>query len=384
MTKPPLIAHIIYKLDIGGLENGLVNLINKIPSDRYRHIIICLKDTTDFSERISNSDVKIFCLNKHEGHDIKMFFRLYNLLCNLSPEIVHTRNLATLECHLPAYLAGVSRRVHGEHGWDINDPNGQNVKYQWLRRCFRPLIHRYIPLSLHLKQYLIDKVGVPNTKIRHITNGVDTGIFHPVITSKPLLSENPFSEIANLILVGTVGRMQGVKDQMTLVNAFLKLLVMRPALKSIVRLVLVGDGPLRHQAISSLSTAGVDNLAWLPGERNDVADILRNLDIFVLPSTAEGISNVILESMATGLPVIATSVGGNPDLVDDGVTGKLVEPGNPQMIADALAYYCENPDKIKDHGSHGLMKVHRDFSLDAMVNRYLAVYDELMLINIRK
>jgi sugar transferase (PEP-CTERM/EpsH1 system associated) len=384
MTMPPLIAHIIYKLDIGGLENGLVNLINRISPERYRHIIICLMDATDFRKKINNSDVEIFCLHKKEGHDINMFFKLYVLLRDLRPDIVHTRNLATLECQLPAFLAGVDRRVHGEHGWDINDPYGKNIKYQWLRRCFRPLIHRYIPLSIHLKEYLIDKVGVPDNKIRQIINGVDTSIFHPAIICKPPISGNPFSGIENLVLVGTVGRMHGVKDQVTLVNAFLKLLVMKPALKSFVRLVLVGDGPLRHQAISLLSTAGVDDLAWLPGERNDVADILRNLDIFVLPSTAEGISNVILESMASGLPVIATAVGGNPDLVVNGVTGKLVQPGNPQMIAEALAYYFENPEKIKTHGSSGLMKVHRDFSLDAMVNRYLAVYDELMLINTGK
>jgi sugar transferase (PEP-CTERM/EpsH1 system associated) len=384
MNKPPLIAHIIYKLNIGGLENGLVNLINKIPSNRYLHVIICLKDTTNFSERINNKDVRIFCLNKREGHDINMFFKLYKLLCDLNPEIVHTRNLATLECQLPAYFAGVERRVHGEHGWDLYDPYGTNVKYQWLRRCYRPLIHRYIPLSFHLEKYLIEKIGVPNNKIRRIINGVDTDIFHPAITTKPWLYDNPFSEQDNLVLVGTVGRMQGVKDQMTLVEAFLKLLVIRPELKSVVRLVLVGDGPLRNQAISSLAAAGVENLSWLPGERNDVADILRNLDIFVLPSTAEGISNVILESMATGLPVIATSVGGNPDLVENGVTGKLVESSNPQMMAEALAYYFDNPDKIKAHGSYGLIRVHRDFSLDAMVNNYVAVYDELMLSNKRK
>jgi sugar transferase (PEP-CTERM/EpsH1 system associated) len=380
MSKPPLIAHIIYKLDIGGLENGLVNLINTIPSNKYHHVIICLKEATNFKKRISASNVKIFSLHKKEGHDFQMFLNLYKLLNVLSPEIVHTRNLATLECQLPAYLAGVKRRVHGEHGWDINDPYGNNIKYQWLRRCSSPLIDLYIPLSLQLKEYLIKKARVPEKKIRHIINGVDTGMFYPATVSKPLLSDNPFSGKDELVLIGSVGRMQGVKDQMTLVKAFINLLVMRPVLKSVARLVLVGDGPIRHQAIKLLSETGVEHLAWLPGERNDVADILRNLDIFVLPSTAEGISNVILESMATGLPVIATTVGGNPDLVVDGVTGKLVEPKNPQMLAEALAYYFDNPANIKNHGYSGLKKVDKDFSLDTMVNRYLAVYDELMLL----
>jgi hypothetical protein len=111
----PLIAHIIYRLDMGGLENGLVNLINRIPAERYRHAIICLTDYSEFRQRIQRSDVAVYALNKPSGNSPHTHFMLWRLLKQLRPDIVHTRNLAALEGMLPAFLARVPVRIHGEH-----------------------------------------------------------------------------------------------------------------------------------------------------------------------------------------------------------------------------------------------------------------------------
>jgi sugar transferase (PEP-CTERM/EpsH1 system associated) len=377
MHAPPLVAHIIYRLGVGGLENGLVNLINRMPEDRYRHAVICLKDATDFRRRLPK-EVPVYELHRREGQDFGVLLRLYRLLRRLRPALVHTRNLAALECQLPAWLAGVPARVHGEHGWDVFDPEGGNRKYQWLRRVFRVFVQRYIPLSRHLEGYLRERIGVPEARITRICNGVDTAIFHPGTDGKTVISGCPFENAGELILVGTVGRMHGVKDQITLVKAFVSLLARRPHLGDRLRLVLVGEGPLRLEALDRLRTAGLEHLAWLPGERSDVADILRGLDIFVLPSQAEGISNTILEAMATGLPVIATAVGGNPELVVDGATGRLVPKEDPEALAMALAGYLDRPDTVPAHGAAGLARIKASFSLDGMASRYMAVYDELL------
>jgi sugar transferase (PEP-CTERM/EpsH1 system associated) len=381
VSAPPLIVHIIYRLSAGGLENGLVNLLNRMPADKYRHAVICLKESTDFSKRIQRKDVRIISLHRKDGQDFSMFVRLFWLLIEMQPDIVHTRNLATLECQFPAWLSGVKHRVHGEHGWDIYDPYGRNRKYQWLRRLFRPLVHRYIPLSRQLTDYLLERIHVSPNKIRQICNGVDTDIFHPAQACKPRIAGCPFPDADQLILIGTVGRMHGVKDQLTLVSAFLYLLKIRPEAKFIVRLVLVGEGPLRVEAGLALQSAGAENLAWMPGERDDIPEILRGLDIFVLPSKAEGISNVILEAMATGLPVIATSVGGNPELVVDGLTGRLTPPEDPQAMAEILAEYLDNPYFINAHGVEGRRRVLNEFSMDAMVAGYSTVYEELLQIH---
>jgi sugar transferase (PEP-CTERM/EpsH1 system associated) len=309
-----------------------------------------------------------------------MFWRLFKLLRELKPDIVHTRNLATVECQLPALLAGVRCRVHGEHGWDVFDPGGTNRRYQLLRRFFEPFIPLYIPLSRQLQDYLENKVGVPSYKIRRIINGVDTAKFFPAQGAKPLIAGCPFGERDNLLLIGTIGRMHGVKDQTTLAKAFVHLLRIRPEAKAYARLVLVGEGPLKQDCQTLLQAAGVDDLAWLPGEREDNAEILRGLDIFVLPSLAEGISNSILEAMATGLPVVATAVGGNPDLVNDGETGRLLEPSNPEKMAEVLAGYLDDRATLQRHGEQGLRRVLEELSLDTMAGRYMAVYDELLAL----
>ena len=375
--KAPLVVHIIYRLGVGGLENGLVNLINRTPPDRYRHAVICLKDATEFRERLP-SQVPVYEMHRREGQDLGVLLRVFRLLRELRPAVVHTRNLAALECQLPAWLAGVRARVHGEHGWDVFDPDGSNRKYQWLRRAFRLFVRRYIPLSRHLERYLRERVGVPESRITRICNGVDTGIFHPAEGGKAVIPGCPFIDTQGLLLLGTVGRMHGVKDQINLVWAFLLLLEQRPKLRENLRLVLVGDGPLRARAIELLRAADALDLAWLPGERGDVADILRGLDIFILPSQAEGISNTLLEAMASGLPVIATEVGGNPELVADGVTGRLVPQQNPEALASALLGYLDHPETIRSHGQAGLARIHESFSLESMVAQYLDVYDGLL------
>ena len=380
MNDPPLVAHVIHRLGVGGLENGLVNLINRTPRGRYRHAVVCLKDATGFQRRLA-AEVPVYQLYRREGQDFGLYPRLYRLLRRLRPAIVHTRNLAALECQWPAWLAGVPARVHGEHGWDVFDPDGSLRKYQWLRRFFRIFVHHYIPLSRHLEWYLRERIKVPDEKITRICNGVDTAVFHPGPNGRTAIAGCPFGRAEGLVLVGTVGRMHGVKDQLNLARGFLKLLERRPSLRERVRLVLVGEGPLRAEAEDLLRSAGAAALAWLPGERGDIADILRGLDVFILPSRAEGISNTILEAMATGLPVIATEVGGNPELVVEDITGRLVPKENPEALAAALLDYLDRPQRIEAHGRAGLVRARDCFSLDAMVDRYVAVYDRVLSVS---
>ncbi|MGQ5522106.1 TIGR03088 family PEP-CTERM/XrtA system glycosyltransferase [Chitinimonas sp. PSY-7] len=379
MTSPadirPLVAHVVYRFDVGGLENGVVNLINRMPLDSYRHVVIALTEVTDFRYRICRDDVECIALAKPPGHALRIYPQLYRLFRQLQPTIVHSRNLAALEAQVPAWFAGVKVRVHGEHGRDVDDLDGSSRKYQWLRRCYRPFVTHYIALSRDLADYLTQRVGVPTAKVTQIYNGVDAGKFLPA-THRKAIEGCPFTDPAHY-LVGTVGRMQTVKDQTNLAKAFIRVLQKVPALKARLRLVLVGDGPLREQVIAMLTKAGVADLAWLPGGRSDVADILQGLDCFVLPSLAEGVSNTILEAMASGLPVIATEVGGNAELLEPGESGFLVPAADPESLANAILHYARSPDEGHAAGRHGRQLIERRFSLEAMVGRYQQLYDQL-------
>lgn len=378
----PLIAHVIFRLDVGGLENGLVNLINGLPAERYRHAIVCIDDHTAFASRISRDDVAIVAIHKKPGTDLSALWRLYKTFRQLQPLIVHTRNLAALDALLPAMLAGVKWRIHGEHGWDVNDLGGHNRKLRLLRKLHAPLVSRYIALSGDLLRYLQQRVGVRAERIVRICNGVDVDRFRPELAAS---GSAPFPRgfvDHESLVIGTVGRLQSVKDPLNLVDAFGILVEKRPDIATYAKLVIVGDGILREAVHARVRDRQIDHLAWLPGERHDIAELMRAMDIFVQPSLAEGISNTILEAMASGLPVIATNVGGNSELVDDQVTGILIPPADSPALARALEYYVDNPDRRKMNGSAARKRAVARFSIGAMIGQYQRIYDELLRLSV--
>lgn len=381
--RRPLIAHVVYSFAVGGLENGVVNLINRMPEEAYRHTIVSLTGASaEFGRRIKRGDVEIHTLGKPAGHAVKIYPRLVRLFSRLKPAIVHTRNLAALEAVVPAWMAGVPVRIHGEHGRDVHDLDGSSRKYRLLRRLYRPFVSRYIALSHDLEAYLRDGVGVPASRISQLYNGVDTVRFRPAVGGREPIAGSPFND-PECWVVGTVGRMQAVKHQTALARAFIIAHRADPEAARRLRLIMVGDGPLRAESAALLEQAGLAEHAWLPGERPGIDTFMRGLDCFVLPSLAEGISNTILEAMASGLPVVATHVGGNAELVEQGVTGMLVPSDDPQALAEAILGYFRDPARARRHGEAGRGTAERRFSLDAMVARYMAVYDRQLGIGDR-
>lgn len=374
--QPPLVAHVVHRFDTGGLENGVVNLINHMPEGAYRHAVIALTEVADFKKRINRPDVQFIALNKPPGHVLWIYPQLYRLFRQLQPAIVHTRNLAVLETAVPAWAARVPVCIHGEHGRDVGDFDGTNKKYQWVRRFYSPFVKHYIALSQDLAHYLVKPVGINEKRVTQIYNGVDATRFHPA-TLRQIIPGCPFKD-AGLWLVGTVGRMQTVKDQTNLAQAFVHVLKIAPELRDRLRLVMIGDGPLRQKSMAILQAAGLAELAWLPGERHEIHDIMRGLDCFVLPSLGEGISNTILEAMASGLPIIATAVGGNVELVQDGLNGRLVPPANPEALAIAIAGFVQQPETIKRMGEKSRQLVENHYSMAAMVYNYQQLYDRLL------
>ena len=377
VDERPLVAHVGYRFEMGGLENGVVNLINNLPRSAFRHAVIALTEITDFRHRIVRDDVIFIALGMRPGHVARIYPQLVRLFRELRPAIVHTRNLAALEVSIPAWLAGVPVRIHGEHGRNVADLDGSSRKYQWVRRIYRPFVSRYVALSREITGYLNLRVGIPARRVTQIYNGVDTSRFAPPAGAKPAIRGCPF-DAPGLWLVGTVGRMQAVKDQPNFARAFIRALEIEPGLRDSMRLVMVGDGPLRADVLALLDRAGVADLAWLPGEREDVPDILRGLDCFVLPSLAEVISNAILEAMASGLPVVATDVGGNAELIEAGKTGELVPAADPEALAHAIVRYASDPGRARVAGQAGRQRVETRFSLEKMLRSYHELYDSLL------
>jgi sugar transferase (PEP-CTERM/EpsH1 system associated) len=367
----PLIAHIVFRFDYGGLENGVVNVVNGLPESAFRHAIIALTESTDFKSRL-RSDISVHALHKQPGKDPAVYVRLFRILKTLRPAVTHSRNLATLEGSVVARLAGVPQRIHSEHGWDIYDPDGTNRKYRAMRRFANPMISRFVTVSRELEEWLATRVGIPSSKITRICNGVDTDKFRPVDRSQAstVLPGSIFPP--DSVVVTSVTRFSPIKDPLNLVRAFIS--ARRDPAGASLRLAMIGDGPLREDALRELREAKLESDAWLPGARDDVAPILRGAAIYALGSLREGISNTVLESMATGLPVIATRTGGNVELVEDGVTGRLVAPGHSGELAEALLAYMREPRMRTIHGAAARMRAENEYSLRRMLAGYEALY----------
>jgi sugar transferase (PEP-CTERM/EpsH1 system associated) len=373
----PLVVHVIYRLAVGGMENGLVNLINHMPPARYRHSIVCLTSSTRFRSRLKRDEVSIIELKKAPGHDFRSHQRFWQILRQLRPDIVHTRNLGTLEFQFTAAMAGVQGRIHGEHGRDTYDLDGTSTKYKMLRKAMRPFVRQYTAVSVDLARWLINTIRIRADRVNQIYNGVDIVKFSPHRSRAARICPEGFAP-PGAFVVGTVGRMEPVKDQITLVKAFLNLVTSNQTARQRMRLIIIGAGSLYRQAKEMLLKADADSLAWLPGEREDVPDLMRAMDLFVLPSLREGISNTILEAMATGLPVVATNTGGNPEIVCPGETGELVPPVDPIAMATAIASYFADPRRVAEDGRNAREEAVRRFSMQAMVNGYLSTYDSVL------
>jgi sugar transferase (PEP-CTERM/EpsH1 system associated) len=375
-SSPPLIVHLIYRLDFGGLETLLVDTINRMPATKYRHAIICLTHYTEYSKKITQAGVELYALQKPPGLGLKTHLTIWKLLRRLRPSILHTYNLATIEYNAVAFLAGVPVRIHAEHGRHASDPEGKNRKHNFLRWLMIPFIDRYVPVSADLQRWLRTVVGVPTAKNQLIHNGVDTDYFLPKKLNREEVPQHHFPDDA--FVIGTVGRIQDVKNQAGLIDAFIRLRDLLPTEKSKLYLAIIGDGPLFNTLKLKIQAAGIAESVWLPGSRTDIADILRQFSVFVLPSIAEGTPVTILEAMSTGLPVVATRVGGIPEVVKDGVTGMLVPASDVNALTGAITIYLKQPDMLGQHGSAGRDYVLRNNSMNAMLSAYTKLYDDLV------
>jgi sugar transferase (PEP-CTERM/EpsH1 system associated) len=288
---------------------------------------------------------------------------------------VHTRNWTCIDAIIGARLAGVRVVIHGEHGREAGDPNGRNARRRQVRRLLSPFVTEFVTVSRDLARWLVEDVRVPARKVSTIYNGVDTQRY---ASGDRADARQALGIPVDWTVAGTVGRLDPVKDQACLIRAFA-----RAAGEAKRVLVIVGDGPCREELAALVKELAIGDRVRLLGERNDIPLILRALDVFVLSSIGEGISNAILEAMAAGLPVIATRVGGNVELVREALTGRLIEPRRPEALAEALSAYFDDPVLARAHGAAGRERVATDFGLDRMLAEYISLYRKYAVLGTR-
>lgn len=357
------IVHIVYSLDIGGLERVLINTINGLP--QFRHSVIAL---TNFSPRFTDllpDDIQIHALNKPNGQSWSMFPKVTQLLKSLNPDVLHTYNLATLEYQVCGFWVRVPNRIHAEHGRDIFDPDGSNKKYQWLRRLMSPFVHHWVSVSNELHQWINSVVKISTKKTKLIYNGVDTSLYQP--DKKQVLDVSQSGKF----VFGCVGRLAPIKDHHLLIKAFELACAQSDEFANGAQLTLVGDGELTSQITSQIAKSNYRHQIWQAGARMDMTSVYQSFDWFVMSSQAEGVPMTALEAMACGKPVLAPNVGGLGEIVTSRRDGLLFESRTPKELARLMIDIFTQRPEYRDNARQ---KAESKFSEKLMLNQYKTMY----------
>lgn len=359
MSNRLKVVHVVHSFGIGGMEKGVATLIRHASED-IEHSIVCLTKSGGTARQLP-AGTEVAELGKMPGNSIYFVLRLAKVLKGLHPHVVHTRNWAGTDGILASRLAGISSIVHSEHGFGGENPVGENKKRIRIYRLLSHFVKEYICVSKPLEAWLKEVVRV-HKQVNQIYNGVDIECYKPGFDGS---LRQELGIRSQSFVIGIIASLYPIKDHATLIRAFNKLRQSEPN----AYLLIVGDGEERDR-LKGLAKEGVLFL----GNRNDIPRILHTLDVFVLCSLNEGISNTILEAMATGLPVIASNVGGNPDLISDGINGWLFPAGSVETLADLMNAYIHSPDTRQMHGERGRDAAVKYYNISSMVRGYETVW----------
>ncbi|MBU0701853.1 glycosyltransferase [bacterium] len=361
------IMHLLHSLETGGLEKGTATLVNNMNPEMFESSICCLSGFGPSLKLIKREEMKIFDMKTGESHEPFLFLRLAKLFKEQRINILHAKGWPTLfDGVLGARIAGVPVVIYSEHGKNIDDFYEIKKRRVWTRRLLSPFIDKIVTVSEELKKGLVEVTGLNKKQIVCIHNGVE---FHDVCVKYEEKKREIGVEQSD-ILVGTVGRLDPVKNFDIFIRSVEGVLREFPTVK----FLLIGDGPIREDLESIVSELDLRKHVIFLGERNDVVELLKIMDIFVLPSKSEGLSNTILEAMSAELPVIATDVGGNSELVVDGETGILIQPGDIFALSVAIINLLRDDEKRKKMGEAGFIRAREKFSIELMVKSYEELY----------
>lgn len=367
------VLHVVPNLSPGGTEYVLLRLIRGLGSVAFEHHICATRAIdVEFAERHGIAADQMFLAGKNNQNFQFPLFRLARYMRSFQPHVVHTRNWGGLEGLFAARLAGVPVLIHSEHGYEVDSLRGVPMRRRMMRRAAYALADVVFTNSNELRAYHSEQAQISPDRIRVIYNGVDTQRFAPKPEARHRVRQSLGLPMGSFV-VGSVGRLVPIKDHGTLLSAASIL-----ADRSIdVRVLLVGTGP--SMADLERQASRLDNLhgrVYFVGASEEVPDLLNAMDVYVQPSLGEGMSNTLIEAMATGLPVLATRVGGNPEIIEDSRTGWLFAPGDIGSLANHLEQLFRGIESRRVLGSAARKSIVTRFDFERMIANYRTLYLE--------
>lgn len=363
------IMHILPSLEIGGMENALITLINEMDTHFFENQIFCFdfkNYENSIQHRLKDENIPIYIFEKGDGIDYWLPIKIARILKKQKINIVHTRNFAALLYgSTAAKLAGVQGVIADIRG-RIPADEGQKCK----RLSF--LVSKFVGVSEDIKKMLKMDFKIKESKIITIYNGVQISnesqrLDITSLRTKLGLEQSDF-------IIGTIGRIEPVKDYSTLIRMSAPILLKYRNAK----LMIVGDGSQRAELEILAQNLGISSQTIFTGYQKDISSYLQLINVFVLTSISEGISNVLLEAMAASIPVIATNVGGNPEIVSNNQTGFLIPRNNLNQITEKIELMINNPELASNLGESGRKLVEEKFTIEKMVTEYQSLYQSII------
>jgi sugar transferase (PEP-CTERM/EpsH1 system associated) len=365
------VLHVISYMGRGGAEMGILKLIAGLGKGRFEQRICTTRGFNADFVRCHLPEDRLYVAGSPELKLQFPLFRLARIMREYRPHIVHSRNWGALEAVVAAKLAGVPVMIHSEHGYEVDMFVGLPLRRRLFRNMAYGMADAVFAVTRELRDFHSRQAWIQPQRIGVMYNGVDTQRFAPSSKSRNAMREELGFPQGSFV-VGSVGRLVPIKDYLTL----LKAAAMLTESGIDVRVLLVGSGPEREK-LQRAASDWLDGRVFFAGDSDRVPEMLNAMDTFVLPSLGEGMSNTVLEAMACGLPVIATKVGGNPEIIEEERTGWLFTPGNVEWLADKLKLLVRDPALIHHVSMTARERAIESFSLDRMLENYRNFYLDL-------
>ncbi len=370
--RPVTVGHIVYAFNNGGIERGLLNLINYGDRERFRHVIFCLTDAGAFAEQVRSPTCSVVELRKRAGNDLRLPNRIAAAARKYGVDILHARGWpAMVETAVAARLAGVRATIYGFHGRGIDDLKGLTVRRRWAQRVVIRWYQRVMTLNSEMQSELAAECGLSKDRIQIVANGVDVKAFRPCENRDAL--RGGLGLPANRFIVGNVSRLDPVKNHEVMLRALpcVRAHGLNPFL------LLVGEGPHRAALERQIEQLGLASDVRLFGYSNRIPELLNCMDLYVQSSFYEGFSNTVLEAMACGLPVLATDVGGTRYVFNDSQEGFFFRPDDDETLASLIIRLAHDTAQLRVLGERGRRRAVAHFPVQTMVRNYENCYLEL-------
>lgn len=364
------VMHISSSLQHGGVERIIYNFAARLNRDKY-HFSACGLDADGvFGDEIRKVGRQVFVMGKKPGIRLKLWPQLYRLLIREKVDIVHTHNFAPLfYAAIPARLAGVRALVHTDHARAAFPDIRRRMVAE---RCLSFFTHTITAVSPQVKRDLVTYEKISPTKIQMIWNGIETEL--PKGRRRPEDVRKDLGISITAPVVGVCCRLMAQKGVRYLLEAGPAILKAHPSTVFLI----VGDGDLRPILQELTRTLDFEKSVLFTGFRSDIYDLLGVFDVYVLPSLFEGTPLGLLEAMLLSKSAVITKVGSNDEIVQDGVSGKLVEPKRPDLLSDAINNLILDPQRREEMGQKARERVLSLFSLDRMIVEYESLYKSLL------